>query len=187
MVLVDSTFYVLVSNGDIETLQFKNDSIITNTVKFPDANKHVNEFETLYYDDSLKQLIMLCKDCEDDKKKVVTAWGIDVNSLQYTPDVFKIDVSPIAAKSAEKKLHFKPSAAAINPVTNELYILAAVNNLLVIADRKGKVKEVYNLDPKIFKQPEGITFTPTGDLLISNEAALTGAANILIYKRKKKG
>jgi len=49
------------------------------------------------------------------------------------------------------------------------------------------VKEVYKLDPKIFKQPEGITFTPTGDLLISNEAALTGAANILIYKRKKKG
>ena len=90
-------------------------------------------------------------------------------------------------KSTDKKLHFKPSAAAINPVINELYILASVNNLLVTADRKGNVKEVYNLDPKIFKQPEGITFTPTGDLLISNEAALTGAANILIYKRKKKG
>jgi uncharacterized protein YjiK len=187
VVLVDSTFYVLVSNGDIETLQFKNDSIITNKAKFPNADKHVDEFESLYYDDSLKQLIMLCKDCQDDKKKFVTAWSVDINSLQYTPSVYTIDVSPIAAKSTEKKIHFKPSAAAINPVTNELYILASVNNLLVIADRKGNVKEVYNLDPKIFKQPEGITFTPTGDLLISNEAALTGAANILIYKRKKKG
>ena len=185
--LVDSTFYVLVSNGDIETLQFKNDSIITNKIKFPDADKHVNEFETLYYDDSLKQLIMLCKDCEEDKKKKVTAWGIDPKSLQYTPSVFTIDVAPIAEKVSDEKFHFKPSAAAINPVTNELYILASVNNLLVVADRKGNVKQVYNLDPKIFKQPEGITFTPSGDLLISNEAALTGAANILIYKRKKKG
>jgi uncharacterized protein YjiK len=185
--LVDSTFYVLVSNGDIETLQFKDDSIITNRVKFPDADKHMNEFETLYYDDSLKKLIMLCKDCQDDKKKKVTAWSVDVNSLEYTPSVFTIDVAPIAAKMVEKKIHFKPSAAAINPVTNELYILASVNNLLAVADRKGNVKEIYNLDPKIFKQPEGITFTPSGDLLISNEAAMTGAPNILIYKRKNKG
>ena len=184
--LVDSTFYVLVSNGDIETLQFKNDSIITNKVKFPDADKHMNEFESLYYDNSLKKLVMLCKDCQDDKKKVVTAWSVDVNSLEYTPSVFSIDVSPID-KMVGEKIHFKPSAAGINPVTNELYILASVNNLLAVADRKGNVKEVYNLDPKIFKQPEGITFTPAGDLLISNEAALTGAANILIFKRKKKG
>jgi hypothetical protein len=56
---------------------------------------------------------------------------------------------------------------------------------LVTADRKGNIKKMYELDPKLFKQPEGITFTPTGDLLISNEAALTGSANILIFKRKK--
>ena len=184
VVLVDSTFYVLVSNGDIETLRFENDSIITGKVKFPNFDKKQDEFETLYYDDSSKQLVMLCKDCQGDKKKAVTAWAIDINSLQYTPSVFSIDVSPIAKKSTEKKFHFRPSAAGINPVTNELYILASVNNLLVVTDRKGNVKQVYNLDPKIFKQPEGITFTPTGDLLISNEAALTGAANILIYKRK---
>jgi uncharacterized protein YjiK len=186
VILVDSTFYVLVSNGDIETLKFENDSIITKKAEFP-AGKKQDEFESLYYDDSLKQLIMLCKDCKDDKKKSVTAWGIDINSLIYTPKVFTIDVSPIEEKSTEKKLHFRPSAAGINPVTNELYILASANRLLVVADRKGNVKEVYNLDPKTFKQPEGITFTPAGDMLISNEAAGIGAANILIYKRKKKG
>ena len=128
---------------------------------------------------------MLCKDCQDDKKKTLSVWTIDLNSLEYTPAAFSIDVVPIDKKLGEDKIRFKPSAAGLNPVTNELYILASVNKLLVVADRKGNVKEVYNLDPKIFKQPEGITFTPTGDLLISNEAALTGAANILIYKRKK--
>ncbi len=57
----------------------------------------------------------------------------------------------------------------------------------MIADNKGNVKEVYELDPVIYKQPEGITFTPWGDLLISNEAAESGNANILIFKSKKKG
>ncbi len=43
------------------------------------------------------------------------------------------------------------------------------------------------LDPIIFKQPEGITFTPWGDLLISNEAVdKYGNATLLIFKPKKK-
>ncbi|MDB5200051.1 MAG: hypothetical protein JWO92_2014 [Chitinophagaceae bacterium] len=186
VVMHDSTFYVLISNGDIETLKFVGDSIFANKSKLEDASKKTNEFETLYYDDALG-LVMMCKDCEDDKKKIVTAWGYSPDSMAYNPSLFSIDVKQIAEKTGDKKLHFKPSAAAINPVTNDLYILASVNKLLVVADRKGNVKEVYPLDPVIYKQPEGITFTPSGNLLISNEAAESGNANILIFKPKKKG
>jgi hypothetical protein len=57
----------------------------------------------------------------------------------------------------------------------------------VVADRNGKVKDVYPLDPVTFNQPEGITFTPWGDLLISNEKGEKDAATILIFKPKKKG
>ena len=128
----------------------------------------------------------MCKDCEDDKKKTVTAWGYSKDSIPYTPNLFSIDVNQIAEKTGEKKIHFKPSAAAINPLTDELYILSSVNKLLVIADRRGNVKEVFPLNPVIYKQPEGITFTPWGDLLISNEAAETGNPNILILKSLKK-
>ena len=186
IVIHDSTFFVLISNGDIETLKFTGDSIIANKSKLTDANKKTNEFESLYYDDSLG-LVLLCKDCEGDGKKIVTAWGYSPDSISYTPGLFALDVKQVAEKAGEKKMAVKPSAAAINPVTNELYIIASVNKLLIIADRKGNVKEVYPLDPKIFKQPEGITFTPSGDMLISNEAAESGNANILIFKPKKKG
>ncbi|MDQ6756019.1 MAG: SdiA-regulated family protein, partial [Bacteroidota bacterium] len=181
----DSTFYLLVSNGDIETLKFQGDSIVKSKSKFPDADKKTNEFETLYYDDDLG-LVMLCKNCEDDKKKVVTAFQCKPDSSVYTP-AFEIDVKPIAEKVKEDKFHFKPSAAAINPLTKELYILASVNKLLVVADKKGNVKNVYTLDPTLFNQPEGITFTPWGDLLISNEKGETDNATILIFKPTKKG
>lgn len=184
LVVHDSAFYVLISNGDIETLKFMGDSIINNKSNFPDASKKANEFETLYYDNNLG-LVMICKNCEDDKKKVVTAFVCKPDSSIYNP-AFQIDVKPIGEKTKEDKFHFKPSAAAINPLTNELYILASVNKLLVVADRNGNVKNTYQLDPVTFNQPEGITFTPSGDLIISNEKGEEDNATILIFKPKKK-
>ncbi|MBA2249915.1 MAG: SdiA-regulated domain-containing protein [Chitinophagaceae bacterium] len=186
VVLHDSIFYVLISNGDIETLRFSNDTVHTNKKIFENADKKTNEFETLYFDDKYNQLVMLCKDCEDDKKKIVTAWGFNPDSAVYTPSLFSIDVKPVAEKTKEEKLHLKPSAAAVNPVNGDVYILASVNKLLLISDRSGKVKEVFELDPSVYKQPEGITFTPTGDMIISNESHEEGNATLLFIKHKPK-
>lgn len=186
LVLHDSIFYVLISNGDVESLQFANgDTILTNKADFPDDGK--NEFESLYYDDSLKQLILVCKKCADDSKKSVSAWGYNISTQAFKPAVLSIDVEPVLEKLGQKKMKLRPSATAINPVTNELYILCTINHLLVVTDRNGKFKEVYVLDPAIYKQAEGIAFTPAGDMIISNEHHETGLANILILKNKKKG
>lgn len=188
VVLYDSTFYILISNGDIETVKFGNgDSIITNKFSFPEESKGSNEFESLYLDDSLQQLVLLCKDCAVDKRKNISAWGFNMNSGLYTPSIFSIDVQPISKKLDLKKIKLKPSAAAINPVTNELYILEAINNLLIVTDRDGKFRDIFLLPPAIYKQPEGIAFTPAGDLIISNEWHENGLANILILKNKRKG
>jgi hypothetical protein len=54
----------------------------------------------------------------------------------------------------------------------------------VITDRDGNFKNVFTLDDKIYKQPEGIAFTPKGDLIISNESHDEGSATLLILKRK---
>lgn len=183
IVMHDSSFYILQSNGDIETVKYKGDSLVHVKCKFPDADKKSNEFETLYYDNDLG-LIMLCKNCEEDKKKVVTAFVCKPDSSVYNV-TYQMDIKKIAKKTGDDKIHFKPSAAAINPVTNDLYILASVNKLLVVADRSGKVKDVYTLDPTTFNQPEGITFTPWGEMLISNEKGDEDAATILIFKPKK--
>ena len=188
LVLLDSTFYILVSNGDLQSLNFSGgDTILTDKFKFPKASKGSMEFESMYYDDSLQQLILLCKNCDSDAKKKVTAVGYNISTKVYTPMVYEIDVHPIATKLEQKKMKLRPSAAAINPATNELYILASLNHLIVVTDRQGKFKELYELDPAIYPQPEGLAFTPSGDMIISNEANEVNLANILIIKNKKKG
>ena len=182
--LVDSTFYILSSTGDLASVKFfSKDSLQVNFFQFPGKDK--NEFETLFYDKESGMLNMICKNCEADKKKSVTVWSFNPKENKYQPGTFSIDVAPIANKMGLDKLKFKCSAAAINPITNELFILSSVNKALIIADKAGNTKEIYPLDPSIYKQPEGIAFTPAGDLLISNESHKTGFANILVFKFQK--
>ncbi len=184
LVLVDSTFYVVASKGIITTFKFvPAQGLVTDTFNLDLAGK--NEFEILYHDNASNKLVMICKDCEADNKKAVTAYSFDpVNRTFSNNPFYTIDATEIADKLGMDKVKFKPSGACINPVTNELFIISSVNKALVVADTSGKVKSVYQLDPKIYKQPEGITFTPSGDLIISNEAADVGAANVLIFKYK---
>jgi uncharacterized protein YjiK len=184
----DSLFYILESNGNIHTLKFapRGDTITTQTTVFNSEGKGKNEFESLYYDSARNSFIMICKDCEGDKKSAVTAWGYNPENHAFTQAVFIINAEIIAKKAGEKKMKFKPSAAAINPATGELWILSAVNELLVRADQNGNCKEAYPLNPGLYTQPEGISFTPKGDMIISNEAGNKhNSASIFIFKRKK--
>jgi uncharacterized protein YjiK len=188
--LHDSSFYVLESNGNIQTLQFspEGDTIFKRKNIFPRAKEKKNEFESMYYDEVSKGLVMICKDCKTDKKKSVSAWNFDPETGTYSPSDFSINVSHIAKKTGDDELKFKPSGAAINPLTNDVWILASTNQLLIVTDRKGNTKEVYTLNPAIFNQPEGITFTPWGDMLISNEAGdKYDSPSILIFKPLKRG
>ena len=186
LVLHDSIFYVLISNGDIESIKFdRTDSIRTAKSQFPDSSNNKNEFEAMYYDDSLQMLILLCKNCDGDGSKMVTAWGYNISTQSYAILPFAIDPSLVAQKMGVDKIKLRPSGAAINPVTNELYILASLNNVILITDRNGTLIDLLKLDPAIYKQPEGIAFTPSGDLIITNEFFENSPANILYLKNKK--
>src|ERR1035437_843849 len=181
IVLHDSIFYILNNNGDIVSLSFLKDSLIAHEYKFPENGKY--EFESLYYDDKLQKLVLMCKDCEIDKNATVSTYTFDLQQFIYSSS-YTIDAGNIAEMINPKSTRFKPSGASVNPVTGELYILSSINKLLVVAERNGTVKEIYNLDPSLFNQPEGITFTPNGNLFISNEAGTAEPATILFYQFK---
>ena len=183
LVLLDSTFYALESSGKIIAFKFVNTApSVSNTYGLQKGGK--NEFEILYLDSAAGKLVMICKDCEEDPKAKVSAFSFDPSTTSFST-FYSLDANEIAEKLGLSKVKFKPSAACINPLTKELFIISSVNKALVITDNNGNIKSVYNLNPKIYKQPEGITFTPAGDLLISNEGADIGPANVLIFKLKK--
>jgi len=187
VVLVDSTFYVLQSKGNIISLRFVSPDSI-NVQEYKSGLEGKNEFETLYLDKEQNRLVFLCKDCEADDKNSVTAWGFDLGSLTFSQSpAYVIDVRKIEDLVQEKKVKFKPSAAAIHPLTGQLFIISSLNKVLVIADRNGNPQKVYRLNPGLYKQPEGLTFSPEGHLIISNESAGTGAANIAVFKYNKAG
>jgi uncharacterized protein YjiK len=184
VVLLDSIFYAIKSKGDIIAFKFRTiDSVSSDEYDIPAQG--TNEFESLYYDSALHKLVLICKDCAADDKSKVSTWAFDPASRTFEQGPYSIEAAEIIPHVKEGKKKFKPSAAAIHPVTGELYIISSVNKALVIADTKGKVKKVYPLNPGIYKQPEGIAFTPSGDLFISNEAAGEGLPNLLYFPYKK--
>ncbi|QNA45907.1 SdiA-regulated domain-containing protein [Lacibacter sediminis] len=181
----DGIFYVLVSNGDIESIRVSDGNAIElEKSEFPDTGNSKNEFEAMYYDDGLEMLILLCKDC--DGKKSIAAWGYSIYDRDYVPFPFELDLDSVAQKLGIDKINLKPSGAAVNPVTNEVYILASINKLIIITDRSGKFIDLIELDPAIYEQPEGITFDNQGNLYISNEKGRGNHATILQFLLKSK-
>lgn len=64
---------------------------------------------------------------------------------------------------------YKPSGIAVHPMTGEWYVLSSVGKRLLITNRQAKILYSEALDPKQFRQPEGICFAPNGDLFIASE------------------
>ena len=135
-----------------------------------------NDFETLYYDAERKALIMLCKNCSTDDKKIVSAYAYYPDSIGFdNKALFTINVKTVDSMSPRPTSRFQPSAARIHPVLKKLFILSSASNQLVVTDLDGNVENVYMLAKKTFPQAEGLAFKSNGDMYISNEAVSSKA------------
>jgi len=140
-----------------------------------------NDFETLYYDSERGALILLCKNCSTDDKKVVSAYAYYPDSVGFVnKPLYTIDVKMIDSVSPRPTSRFQPSAARIHPVLKKLFILSSASNQLVVTDLNGNVENVYMLAKKLFPQAEGLAFKTNGDMYISNEA-LSSKAELLKF------
>ncbi len=184
IVHTDTAEYMLVSTGAVVQVRTKDSSFTTKEFVL---NNEKNEFEAMYLGDDGKSLVLLCKQCDHEKDEIRAAYRFDLKTLTFSPEpLYTIDINAIRKLINDEKADFKPSAAAIHPITGKLFIVASVGKLLVIADTNGKPEQVFQLDPVMYNQPEGMTFAPNGDLYISNEGG-EGIATILkfVYKKEK--
>lgn len=175
--------YVLRSDGMITKII--HDSAGVRGVEVGKLNiSGTNDFEAMYADTARKALIVVCKNCAMDSKLEVSAFAFYPDSTGFDNNpVFRINADTIKKMSPHKTSKFQPSAAAIHPKLNKLFIISSAANQLVIADLDGKPEGVYQLGQKLFPQPEGLTFKSNGDMYISNEG-VTAKSTILrfIYK-----
>lgn len=190
--VVDKTAYILRSNGDIYRVKdFKKKDRSVKKYKTPLKEK--NDTEGMAYDPLSNTLLIACKGSPSIEKenhyqgyKAIYKFDLAEEKLGKTPhfliDLERLDsyidhnvFTKLSVKVAkrlrliESETSFQPSGIAIHPLHGEFYIISSVGKLLIILNREGKVQDVVELNPKIFRQPEGICFSPAGDLFISNE------------------
>ncbi len=65
------------------------------------------------------------------------------------------------------KLRF--SSVSVHPHTGHYYLLSAVDRTLTVVDRAGRLVDLAVLDADLLPKPEGITFLPDGELVLSSE------------------
>lgn len=202
--LADGDAYVLESTGFIFHIKdYLQEGAEANRLE-TDLTKQ-NNAEGMCYDRSNHRLLISCKGKGEEKeknKKAIYAFDLRSGKLSKAPvmhltqDEIKKAITKVnpggAGKNIERAMKsdnidelFTPSGIAIHPVTGELYVLSTQNNLIAVLDMQGNVSEVYPLLHELFTQPEGIAFTPAGDLYISNEGQ-KGMGNILKFKYEKK-
>jgi uncharacterized protein YjiK len=180
-----NTAVILRSDGELKSFPLNEVSSGTiNSIKTFKDLLPKGEYEGLHYDQFTNKLYALCKQCPGSKHDKTTngyILNIALDGTITNSGEFNIDVKKISSLANKNKLKFHPSALAKNPLTKQWYILSSFNKLLVVADDKFDVQQVYPLSSE-FLQPEGMAFDKQGNLYISNEGDKVSSGNILMFK-----
>ncbi|HQN94616.1 MAG TPA: hypothetical protein PKV50_06480 [Prolixibacteraceae bacterium] len=185
-----ATLYALRSDGTIFSFNVANfDGKITQTV----LQLNSLNAEGIFYNQHDRMLYIVCKDQPiDGESWQRNIYKIDPKGTGMAKLALTIDIKEIVRKikvdyplATSSNLQFNPSAIAIHPLTNEMYILSASNKLLAIY-KNSKLSAVYPLPAETFYKPEGLAFMPDGSLYISSEGIKKGYLNGQVFFFKPK-
>ncbi len=187
--VVDSTAYILRYDGNIYEIQhFLKDSLKTQ-VKHKSWLSKEFDTEGLCLDPTKNRLLIACKGKGKNKHKKRgkrDIFAFDLKKKTFTTGaVYSISWEAVQAYfegqeeltlleqyrlSSGRDTPFNPSGIAVHPITNEVYVLSGFTRMLaVLSPMSGKLLHVELLAPRLFPQPEGLSFFPNGNLLISSE------------------
>ncbi len=177
--IVNGMVYVLRSDGDLYEFEFtKKKKVDARKIETPLGKD--NDTEGLGYYPRKNQLFIACKEEGgiDKKTKHKTVYAFDLDSREFKEEpkleVSNKDLKEFLEKHIEfeydvERLKFEPSAVAWHPIHERFYLLASVGKLLVVLTEDGEIESTYPISPQILNQPEGICFSPEGDMYISSE------------------
>ena len=161
--------YVIRADGKIFEVDMKAGK--SSTKEYSTSLTIQHNVEGLCYDKNNDRLLLAIKDNEPSSADYKGIYAFDLAKKSFIEQpVFKINLQDevITATQDKKNKSIMPSAMAIHPLTNEIYITDGPKSKLLILDKSGSIKKLLQLGSE-FSQPEGITFSPQGDVYISNE------------------
>lgn len=177
----------------------RSDGIIFEVAEFTGPNPQVKKFTTemkqfpginiegLCADPMNERLLLAVKERKGIQgQKEIYAFNLKDANSDTTP-IVNVDLADPIFREVKGKLKkkFNPGEINIHPQTGDYYILDGSEPKVLIVGKDGKSKELFLLQLKDFQNPEGLTFSPEGDLYISNEAE-GASANILKVSLKGK-
>jgi uncharacterized protein YjiK len=159
------------------------------TIKHGNFLNSDNDVEGLCYDSSHHRLLLACKGdagLNDPTQKAIYAFDLDSLRLDSVP-AFTISLEEIQRylatgpelskleklleyfEEGSEELVFSPSAIAIHPHSKNLYLTSAIKDLLLVVNPEGQVLYLEKLKKTVHQQAEGLCFSTSGTLYISNE------------------
>jgi uncharacterized protein YjiK len=176
--VVEDEIFIMKSNGKIKGFKIGSGE----ERKIDCTYKNVKEYEGLAYNPISKSLLLVTKEQEKDKNDKKTIFSYSLEKRVFSKSITIINDMTIGS---DGKKTFAPSGISIHPLTGELYIISSHGKKLLILSPTGEKMALFDLDEKNFIQPEGICFTPNGDLYISSEGR-TGEGYILKFDYQTK-
>jgi uncharacterized protein YjiK len=196
--VVKKNAYVVRSDGTLFLRSLadpQSDEQTDQTLRFRTPLTAANDVEGLGYDAKRNRLLIACKE-----KQALSGQAVEAKALYgYDPDLRRMEERPLyqiswpaaaegvsgkksgKKKDAEKKDNWKPSGVAVHPVSHQIYLMASVGNRLLVLHPDGSLAGTVRLEPRLFRQPEGICFAPDGTLYIASEGR-DGSGYILRFE-----
>ena len=199
---VGSTFYALRSDATLFEILPPYDST---SVKKMKLNLSSWDHEGLCFDERENRMLIAPKSKMGkgpEYKDIRSIYAIDLATLSMDENpIISINVSelenfaktkhlPLPMRLNKQKgdsvsaLKFMPSSISVHPITDELYIISAVDKTMAVYTKSGELKNYIMLNPKMFNKPEGITFLPDGTMIITNEGEM-GQPTLLRFSWNK--
>ena len=180
--IVGERVFVIKSNGNIyESNVYTIDEDAT--IKYDLGFSSDWNFEGMTYD-PVDQVLLICakRKTSSSRKEI---YSLPINDL-YTVGKPRFVLNQTAMKNELDKAvdswserlvanisdltySFNPSAIAIHPIDDEIYVLSSPIPQLAIFTRDWKLRKIFPLDPSMYKQPESMCFDSSGTLYIGNE------------------
>ena len=178
MTFVNEVAYVVNSSGviyEVSNLQGEKPNVKEHKT-FLDSK---NDVEGIGWDKNRKKLLVTVKNDNVDGAKGIYAFDPVTKQMSKDPAItLDLNNQMFSRSGKKKKADFQPSSIYIHRTLGDIYLLEGSNQRLLILDNNGNPQQLVQLNKKDFLQPEGITFSPEGDMFISNEGK-SGKGNIL--------